>query len=49
MKRRLIALLLAGAMVATALVGCGSKSDDSASGTRAQLRLRNLGERPQKL
>ena len=31
MKRRLIALLLAGAMVATALVGCGSKSDDSAS------------------
>ena len=31
MKRRLIALLSAGAMVATALVGCGSKSDDSAS------------------
>ena len=30
MKRRLIALLLAGSMVATALVGCGSNSDDSA-------------------
>ena len=33
MKRRLIALLLAGAMVATALVGCGSKKDDSSSKT----------------
>ena len=33
MKKRLLALLLAGAMVATALSGCGGKSSSDSSDT----------------